>query len=252
MGQQQIQPIHIDDLTEAIVELVEKDRYIGFRVPLVGPAPLSLHCYLRKLRQLMGLGKGIFLRIPSILITFAAYAGQWTGKSLLDLETWQMLQRGNVADPDLTHQLLGRAPRAPEAFVSRWGVAELRMSALLGWLQPVLRVSLALIWLVAGVVSMGIYPVEESYALLARVGITGTLAPVALYGASAMDFAFGVGTLFMRRRKFLWLAQVTLIVVYTVTISFYLPEFWLHPFGPLIKNLPILAIIWLLYELEKR
>ncbi|MBA2660604.1 MAG: SDR family oxidoreductase [Nitrosospira sp.] len=251
-GQQQIQPIHIDDLTDAIVELVEQDRYIGHRVPLVGPEPLSLQYYLRELRKLMGLGSGTFLHVPAILISLAAYVGQWTGKGLLDVETWQMLQRGNVADPGLTHQLLGHAPRASGAFVSPWGAAELRISALLGWLQPILRISLAVIWLVAGVVSMGIYPVEESYALLARVGITGNLAPVALYGASAMDFAFGVGTLFMRRRKFLWLAQAILIVIYTITISFYLPEFWLHPFGPLIKNLPILAIIWVLYELEKR
>jgi hypothetical protein len=112
--------------------------------------------------------------------------------------------------------------------------------------------SLAAVWLVAGVVSMGIYPIDESYALLARVGITGSLAPPALYGAAALDIAFGLGTLFLRDRRFLWIAQVILIGVYTVAITFFLPEFWLHPFGPLIKNLPILAVILLLYELEKR
>ena len=107
-------------------------------------------------------------------------------------------------------------------------------------------------WLIAGIVSMGVYPVEDSYAMLARVGVTGGLAPIALYGLAALDIAFGLGTLFLRRRKFLWIAQATLIILYTFTITFYLPEFWLHPFGPLIKNLPILAIILLLYELEKR
>ena len=56
----------------------------------------------------------------------------------------------------------------------------------------------------------------------------------------------------VQRRKFLWIAQTALIAVYTVTITFYLPEFWLHPFGPLIKNLPILAAILVLYELEKQ
>jgi hypothetical protein len=108
------------------------------------------------------------------------------------------------------------------------------------------------VWFVAGAVSMGIYPVEESYVLLARVGITGSLAPIALYGAAAMDIAFGFGTLFLRNRRLLWIAQVTLIGVYMVAITLFLPEFWLHPFGPLIKNLPILAVILLLYELEKR
>lgn len=252
LGDQQIQPIHIDDLTDAIIKLVETDQYFGCRVPLVGPKPLSLQRYLGELRHLMGLGNGTFLHVPLPLISIAAQASQWSGKGLMDVETWQMLQRGNTADASLTRNLLGREPRPPSAFVSPWGVAELRLSALLGWLQPVLRISLAVVWLVAGVVSMGIYPVEESYALLARVGITGSLAPVALYGASALDFAFGLGTLFLQHRKLLWIAQVTLIILYTVTITFFLPEFWLHPFGPLIKNLPILATIWLLYELEKR
>ena len=39
-----------------------------------------------------------------------------------------------------------------------------------------LRWSIALVWIVTGIVSLGLYPVQESYALLARTGITGALA----------------------------------------------------------------------------
>lgn len=251
-GNQRIQPIHIDDLTDAIMALVETDRFSGCRIPLVGPEPLTLRCYLRELRRLMGLGTARFLHIPLPLIGATAQVSQWLGQGLMDIETWQMLQRGNTADASSTRELLGREPRSVGAFASYWDVGELRLSALLGWLQPLLRVSIAAVWLVAGVVSMGIYPVQESYALLARVGITGSLAPVALYGAAAIDMAFGLGTLFLRHRTLLWIAQAVLIVLYTFTITFFLPEFWLHPFGPLVKNLPILAAIWLMYELEKR
>jgi uncharacterized protein YbjT (DUF2867 family) len=251
-GDQRVQPIHIVDLTEAVVRLVETDQYLGRRVPLVGPEPLTLMQYLDELRLSMGLGAGRFMHIPVFLVAITARIGEWSGKGMLDLDTWKMLQRGNTADAGVTRELLGRDPRPVKEFTSRWRANEVRLSALMGWLQLVLRASLAAVWLVAGVVSMGVYPIEESYALLARVGITGGLAPVALYGAAAMDIAFGIGTLFLRQRKFLWIAQATLIAVYTVTITFYLPEFWLHPFGPLIKNLPILAAILLLYELEKR
>lgn len=251
-GDQQIQPIHIDDLTRGVVALVDTDRYLGRRVPLVGPEPLTLKRYLSELRRLMGLGPPTFLHVPVGFIDISAQVSQWLGKGMMDVETWQMLQRGNTADPASTRELLGRNPRPVSEFTSRWDVEELRLSALLTWLQLVLRMSLAAVWLVAGVVSMGIYPIDESYALLARVGITGSLAPPALYGAAALDIAFGLGTLFLRNRRFLWIAQVTLIGVYTVAITFFLPEFWLHPFGPLIKNLPILAVILLLYELEKR
>ncbi|WON74612.1 SDR family oxidoreductase [Nitrosospira sp. Is2] len=252
-GDQAIQPIHIDDLIRAVVRLVETERYLGQRVPLVGPEPVTLQRYLDELRHSMGLGPGKFMHIPAALVDISAQIGQWSGKGMLDLDTWRMLQRGNTADPGATRNLLGRAPKPVSEFTSPWSARESRTSALMEWLELVLRVSLAAVWLVAGVVSMGVYPVEDSYAMLARVGITGSsLAPIALYGAAALDFAFGLGTLFLRRRKFLWIAQATLIGLYTVTITFYLPEFWLHPFGPLIKNLPILAAILVLYELEKR
>jgi uncharacterized protein YbjT (DUF2867 family) len=251
-GEQAIQPIHIDDLTRAMVRLVETERYLGQRVPLVGPEPLSLRQYLDELRRVLGLGRAKFIHIPAALVDVTAQISQWSGKGLLDVDTWKMLQRGNTADARATRELLGRDPKPVSEFTSRWSARELRLTGLMDWLELMLRISLAAVWLVAGVVSMGVYPVEDSYAMLARVGITGGLAPIALYGAAAMDIAFGLGTLFLRQRKLLWIAQVTLIVLYTITITFYLPEFWLHPFGPLIKNLPILAIILLLYELEKR
>jgi hypothetical protein len=43
-----------------------------------------------------------------------------------------------------------------------------------------------------------------------------------------------------------------LIIGYSAIIAWRLPEFWLHPFGPLTKNLPMLAAIALLYALERR
>lgn len=251
-GDQKIQPVHIDDLTCAILELVKGDHYIKQRIPLVGPEAVSLRRYLGELRRLMGLGKAIFLNVPVFMVNAAARIGQKLPKGLFDVESWDMLQRGNIGDPGPTRELLGHEPRPISQFISRWNATELRSSALLGWFQLVLRLALAVVWLVAGIVSMGIYPVEESYAMLARVGITGSLAPPALYGAAAMDLAFGLGTLFLRQRRLLWIAQAALIAVYTVAITIYLPEFWLHPFGPLIKNLPILACIWLLYALERR
>jgi hypothetical protein len=78
------------------------------------------------------------------------------------------------------------------------------------------------------------------------------LAPVMLYGAALMDLAFGIATLVLKQRYWLWLAQLAVILFYTLVITWKLPEFWLHPYGPLLKNLPMLAAIWLLFEWEKR
>jgi hypothetical protein len=119
-------------------------------------------------------------------------------------------------------------------------------------LHPLRRVSVAAVWIATGVVSAGLYPVEESLALLARVGLTGTPALVALYGAAALDIAIGIAILTLRCRRMLWLLQLAVIAAYTALITVFLPEQWLHPYGPILKNLPMLAAILLLHQLEER
>ena len=75
-----------------------------------------------------------------------------------------------------------------------------------------------------------------------------------LYGAAVLDLLLGVLTLAApaRWRRWVWLVQLALIGGYTVLITFFLPEYWLHPYGPISKNLPILAAILLLWGLERR
>ena len=107
--------------------------------------------------------------------------------------------------------------------------------------QRAARLSLAVIWLATGALSLGIYPQADSLLLLERVGLHGHTALIALYLATSMDVVLGLLTLFAPR-KALWQFQVALIVVYTLVISIGLPEFWLHPFGPILKNLPISTV----------
>jgi hypothetical protein len=186
--------------------------------------------------------------VPLPLVEGAARAGI----GLLDLDTLRMLQRGNVAEPDMARRLLGHPPRPPRQFLD----PELRgmavTAAKVSWLAALLRIAVAIMWIAAGVVSMGLYPVADSLALLARTGLTGALAYAALYGAALLDLAFGIASLAMRRRRALWLAQIAVIAGYTAIITLALPEQWLHPYGPVVKNLPVLAAIYLLYELEER
>src|SRR5262245_37916891 len=117
---------------------------------------------------------------------------------------------------------------------------------------PLLRAAVAAMWLIAAVVSVGLYPVADSLALLRSIGIPASLAPVALYGAAALDFAFGVLTLWPRRAPALWTLQIVVVLGYTLIITVKLPHLWLEPFGPVAKNLPILALLLALREIEKR
>lgn len=115
--------------------------------------------------------------------------------------------------------------------------------------QRAARLSLAVVWLVTGALSLGVYPKADSVLLLEHVGLHGETALIALYLAATMDMVLGFLTLLVPR-KGLWLFQATLIVVYTLIISIWLPEFWLHPFGPVLKNIPILFLLGLLHKYE--
>jgi uncharacterized protein YbjT (DUF2867 family)/uncharacterized membrane protein YphA (DoxX/SURF4 family) len=250
-GKQLVQPIHVDDVTAGIVALVETEATRS-TVPFVGPAALTLRDYLQALRTSLGFGQAWFFSIPLSMLHTAARVGARLPRSLLDPDSLGMLMRGNTGDSGPLRRLLGRPPRSAQHFVSETERTEIRQRAALAWLLPLLRLSIAAVWIVTGIVSLGVFPAEASYALLQRAGVPRGLAPLFLYSAAILDLVLGVATLVLRRRRALWLAQIALMLGYTAIISIRLPEFWIHPYGPILKNLPMLVALILLYQLEKR
>jgi uncharacterized protein YbjT (DUF2867 family) len=250
-GLQRIQPIHIDDVVAAVLALLDIESWRVGRVALVGPSPLSVRDYLATLRQAMGLHPAPFLPVPSGLVRVAARIGDRVPPMVLDRATLGMLERGNTASPAVTRAVIGRDPRPPWLFVAGGERAAVATRAKLNWLLPLLRLSLALMWIVTAIVSLAAFPLAESYALLARVGIGGALAPIVLGSASMLDFALGVATLVARSRA-LWWSQIAVVVGYTALITWRLPEYWAHPYGPVLKNIPILMLLVLLLQLEER
>jgi hypothetical protein len=113
-----------------------------------------------------------------------------------------------------------------------------------------IRSMLGFIWIVTGILSLGIFPQRESLALLDHVELHGTPALVALYGSASMDILLGVLTL-THPSKLLWRSQAALVVAYSAIIAIYLPIYWLHPFGPILKNLPILLFLWFLDKYQE-
>lgn len=247
-GGQLVQPVHVEDLAKAVTALVAKDSYFGRRIPIVGPAPLEMRVYLQMLRSAMGLGRARFLRVPPGLVSAAVQAGS----TLVTADTLQMLERGNTANPAYTRRLMGQPPRAPREFIERATRPSARVVAKLMWLTILLRLAVAFAWIATAVVSAGVFPIEQSVALVDAIGLPPGLSAPLVYLGAIVDLGFGVATLTLARRRYLWLAQMAVIVAYTAIITVWLPEFWLHPFGPLVKNIPLLATIYALYELEGR
>ncbi|WP_258396924.1 SDR family oxidoreductase [Cupriavidus alkaliphilus] len=256
-GGQPVQPVHVDDVAQAIVALLAEwggaAPWRSGRLALVGPAPMPLAGYLQALRHSLGLrGKAWLLPLPRALARAVMPLAERATGGVLGRDALTMLDQGSVADPSALARVLGRPPRAVPAFIPPGLRGALRAQALQRWIHPLLRWSLALVWFITAAVSLGLYPVADSYALLARAGVPPALQPLALYGAALLDLAFGVLCVLPRRPRWLWLAQIALILGYTAIISVRLPEYWLHPYGPLSKNVPMLAVLWWLHLTEER
>ena len=64
---------------------------------------------------------------------------------------------------------------------------------------------------------------------------------ISALGANA-DAALGIATLARYRIQRIGLIQISLILVYSILISMGPSELWLHPFGPVTKNIPLMVI----------
>jgi hypothetical protein len=116
---------------------------------------------------------------------------------------------------------------------------------LLYWLT---RIVLAIIWIWTAFVSWFVYPQAESIHWLQKLGL---FYETRLFFSTAclLDFGLGIATIFYPSRR-LWLGQLILVIFYSLTIAFGLPEFLWHPFGPLIKNLAVFVCLGYLIIIE--
>lgn len=114
-----------------------------------------------------------------------------------------------------------------------------------------LYLSLAFLWLYSGLVPI-LFNQADSLAMLAKMGIPSNWQWALFILASVIDLAYAMLILTkFRHHPLLWLAQFATVVSYSVLIGVFLPENWLHPFAPLIKNVPIMAMLFWLYQIKK-
>ena len=249
-GKQLIQPIHVSDVAATIIQCFSADSAARITLPLVGPEAISFKQLLEQLRQRLGKKPAIAFSLPGELAQHSVFIGKWLGEPTFNAENIAMLRRGNSADATPIKQFLGRSTKSLQQLLLTPASQAERWHAGLYFLRPLLRLSIAFLWIWCGIVSMFFFPVEQSYQFLAASGITGSAAPMMLYGLAIMDIMLGIATLLAYRIRALILFQFSIVFLYTLTITFTLPEFWLHPFGPVLKNIPLLATLLVYLNLE--
>jgi len=240
-GDQWLQPIHLDDLIRMLVRLVEQPQHIHETIPAVGPKPVPLRRLLPMLRAGMGQHSTLRVPIPRCCVRLAARLGDLSGRGPLSSETLQMLLAGNTADPAATATLLGRSPRACEDFIGPQERTGWRRAAIGTWFKPLARIALAVIWIAAGLFSWWFHQ-ELGLRLLAGLGLPGPLVVPGFAAACVVNVLLGVTSL-LSSKPWLWYLQILVILIYSLGLTLVAPQLWADPFGPLLKNLPILLLL---------
>ena len=108
-----------------------------------------------------------------------------------------------------------------------------------------LRLSLVFVWLWTAVVS--VWELQgQSRALLVAGGVSDTGVANALVLAGAvLDAILGLWLL-LRPTRPAYLLALAIMVMMTLVATVLSPSLWLHPLGPLSKNIPIAVVLWLL------
>lgn len=252
-GNQPVQPIHIDDLCNAVIQLVGPDAPDTLRIEMVGPHPITMKAIYGQLRHWLGLGKARFISMPYGLALVAGRLGGFLGNTPMTTDAIKMLRNGNTADVTPFIHQFGFMPIAFEDTLKQTPAQQPdNWHASLFFLKPLLRFAIAFLWIFTGVISAFVFPFEQSIAMLAKAGITGVWAPIMLYGAAATDIALGFATLLAYRISLVGMIQISVIVLYTTIITFSQFEQWLHPFGPVSKNIPLIVATLIMIVLERK
>jgi len=247
-GRQQVQPIHVYEVAEAVACQLERAQ--GWRAvcELAGPAAMSYRTMLGAYRGALGLGDALWLPLPNLLMLAGAWAAEWLPQRVFCRDTLRLLERGSVPQHNAAPLLLGREPTplargltitAPQPLV------DLRVD-LSPALALMLRASLAVMWIYTAAVSALLPEHSGVLNLLARCGFPGEAGVVMLWASCLLNTTLGALVLW-RPGPRVYALQCAAVLGYTLTAALNMPELTYDHCGPLVKNLPVLALVLLLW-----
>ncbi|NIJ21322.1 uncharacterized protein YbjT (DUF2867 family) [Sphingomonas naasensis] len=236
-------PIHVRDLARAVRLTCEEARFAGEVLEPVGPETLSLRALLARYRAWLGFGAARFVPVPLPVMRLLARIGDVAGSGPIATNSLAQLVAGNAGNSAAFADAMGFAPRSVgEALAERPAQVQDRWHARLFFLAPAIRGVLVLLWLASA--ALGLFTGAAATAgFVDTLGLAPGWGEGLRIGTSILDIVIAGLVLLDRRGRLATGAQLAVVIGYTLALGAALPALWLDPLGPLLKNLPILALI---------
>ena len=236
-------PIHARDLAMAVRRVCEDEGFAGRVLEPAGPETLSLRDMLARYRSWLGFGRAHFLSVPLPIMSVLGQLGDRLGSGPVATNSLVQMIAGNAGDGEAFAAAIGFRPRSLDTFLRNHPAqVQDRWHARLFFVAPAIRGALALLWLASAL--LGFFCAQEmTQKLVSALGRPVDWADPLRIGSCLLDLAMAGLVLRNRDARLATVAQLIVVLGYTVVIGTVLPDQWLDPLGPLLKNLPVLLLI---------
>ena len=251
-GGQVFNPIHASDLAQVVAECLATPKP-GQPWDIGGPTRVTQKTLIADLRGWFGLPKARPLPLPMPLAVALGTLGDALNMAPISRSAVAQINHGIEADDAPLAAQLTHKPRGVDAFLAHRpaGTQDL-WHARLFVLRPLLRLTLAFLWLASGLIGLFL-PSETFLPITAHTGLPDALWIAFARLGGLADLALAAALLRNWRPRLTALAQLALVGGYTLAFTLIAPALWLLPLGGLLKNIPILILItlWMVLEDER-
>ena len=243
-GSQEFNPIHADDLAAQVNHCLEHPQP-GATLETGGPETVTQSGMLGAMRRWLGLKPARTFELPLATANVLGRIGDFMRLGPISQTSVAQLQSGILANP---------SPDLPQAR----GFSEFQMARPAGtqdlWharlylMGPGLRLVLAFMWLVSGMI--GLFLPAPNFLPLLPSFLPDAFAIGLARFMGVVDLAIAAALLRGWRPRVMAGVQAAIVAGYTFGLTLLAPALWLLPLGGLLKNLPLLGLIALPAILE--
>jgi uncharacterized protein YbjT (DUF2867 family) len=245
-ARERFQPIALDDLAAGIARLTLSDTPSRTTLYAAGPETVSLREILIAYRAWLGFGAAREVAVPLPLLRLLLRLGDaagWLGHVTSARTTsLTQLRYDTLVDGGAFAAASGVMPKSfSETLRAAPATLQDRLHARSVFAIPALHVTLALFWMLTGILTLMPGSFAAATGLVAEAGLNAGFAKVLVAAASIVDIMLGVLFLLPGWVRRAGAAQLIVSAFYLGGLTLLAPDLWSDHFGPLLKVVPMMA-----------
>lgn len=237
-GKARFQPLAMIDFLAYCKEQINSDS--SGIIEVVGPKKMSTKQILTKFRYWLGFGKARFVNIPLRIIKLFSRIGNYFSDTPMNMTSLKLLMHENIASGKINQ--VYHTPLDMDAALSQTSCSiQNKLHARLYFARWFIFISLFILWLLSGLIPLATNFTNTSLQLI-DAGLSETISDILTISSCCWDISLAFAMFFKRWVKPSLFLQIITIISYTLLASILKPILWIDPLGPLLKNIPILAL----------